>query len=187
MTIEDLRLQGGDRDKTNIDLTFSHTREARPEKGARDERMGTEGYNELSDAPTSMVVTGNKRRKLGTVLAKDADRRALYEVRSMAVPIINMPQLPWATSNDGLAIEHISREDDADDDGGESDNEGDLFFRSYEDECFPNGRDAPSVSPATGEESEDLETALEGVVPADVAPAVVVSGEDNEAGDAQDL
>ncbi|KAI5372039.1 hypothetical protein J4E82_009263 [Alternaria postmessia] len=187
MTIEDLRLQGGDRDKTNIDLTSSHTREARPGKGARDEHMGTEVYNELSDAPTSMVVAGNKRRELGTILAKDADRRAFYEVRSMAVPIIKTPQLPWASSNDGLAIERVSREDNADDDGGESDNEGDLFFRSYEDECFPNGRNAPSVSPVTGEESEDLETAVEDVIPANVAPAVVVSGEDNRAGEAQDL
>jgi hypothetical protein len=149
--------------------------------------MGTEVYNELSDAPTSMMVAGNKRRELGTILAKDADRRAFYEVRSMAVPIIKTPQLPWASLNDGLAIERVSREDNADDDGGESDNEGDLFFRSYEDECFPNGRNAPSVSPVTGEESEDLETAVEDVIPANVAPAVVVSGEDNRAGEAQDL
>ena len=67
----------------------------------------------------------------------------------MAVPIINTPQEPWATLNDPSG-------DDSGEDGGESDNEGDLFFRSYEDECFPNGRDAPSVSPVTGEESEDL-------------------------------
>ncbi|CAN9262701.1 unnamed protein product [Alternaria alternata] len=180
MTIEDLRLRRNDQDETNIDLTASPSREAQPGKGARDDHMGTEGYNEVSDAPSSFVVAGNKQRKLGTVLAKDANRRALYEVRSMAVPIINTPQEPWAPLSD-------SSGDDSGEDDGKSDNEGDLFFRSYEDECFPSGRDAPSVSPATGEESEDLETALEYVVPADVVPAVVVSREDNEAGDAQDL
>ncbi|KAH6864629.1 hypothetical protein B0T12DRAFT_469646 [Alternaria alternata] len=149
MTIEDLRLRKDDQDETNIDATASLTREAQPGKGARDEHMGTEGYNELSNAPSSFVVVGNKRRELGTVLAKDANRRALYEVRSMAVPIINTPQEPWASLSD-------SSGDDSGEDGGESDNEGDLFFRSYEDQCFPNGRDAPSVSPVTGEESEDL-------------------------------
>ncbi|CAN9174892.1 unnamed protein product [Alternaria alternata] len=149
MTIEDLRLRKDDQDETNIDATASLTREAQPGKGARDEHMGTGGYNELSNAPSSFVVVGNKRRELGTVLAKDANRRALYEVRSMAVPIINTPQELWASLSD-------SSGDDSGEDGGESDNEGDLFFRSYEDECFPNGRDAPSVSPVTGEESEDL-------------------------------
>jgi hypothetical protein len=179
MTIEDLRLRRDDQDEANTDLTASPTREAQPGKDARDDHMGTEGYNEVSDAPCSFVVAGNKRRKLGTVLAKDANRRALYEVRSMAVPVINTPQEHWAPLND-------SSRDDSGEGGGESDNEGDLFFTSYEDECFPNGRNVPSVSPATGEESEDLETAPEDVMPADIAPAVVVSGEDKEAGDAQD-
>ncbi|CAN9080657.1 unnamed protein product [Alternaria alternata] len=180
MTIEDLRLRSNDQDEMNIDLTASPLRETQPGKGARDDHMGTEGYKELRDAPSSLVVAGNKRRKLGTVLAKDANRRALYEVRSMAVPIINTPQEPWATLNDPSG-------DDSGEDGGESDNEGDLFFRSYEDECFPNGRSATSISPVTGEESENPETSLEDVVSADIAPAVVVSGEDNETGHAPDL
>ncbi|RYN18219.1 hypothetical protein AA0112_g11677 [Alternaria arborescens] len=180
MTIEDLRLRGDNQDETNIDLTAGLTRKAQPGKGARDDHMGTEGYNELSDAPSSFVVAGNKRRKLGTILAKDVNRRALYEVRSMAVPIINTPQEPWAPLND-------SSGDDSGEDDGESDNEGDLFFRSYEDECFPKGRNVPSVPIVTNEGSEDPEASLEDAAPAGDAPAVVVSGEDNEAGHAQDL
>ncbi|KAL1794457.1 hypothetical protein ACET3X_007878 [Alternaria dauci] len=183
MTIEDLRVRGADDDAMAIDPTTRPAREVEHGGGARDNDMGTEGYNELSDTPDPTDSAGNKRRKLGTILAPDADKRALYEVRSMAVPVIATPQRPWAPLKDDRADEYHGDGYDSDDNGSETDNDGDLFFKSYETGCFPNGRPAPIVPPVTSAEDHEPGTAPEDVQLASAASEVVMT----EAGDDADL
>jgi hypothetical protein len=147
MTIEDLRLRRDDEDETDVDPRVASAKEGGPE------------ITEMtSDARE------NKRRKLGSILAKDGNRRAVYEVRSMAVPIISTPQRPWSQLDDDIATGGSSSGDDPDG-GSESDNEGDLFYESYMDRSFPDGRPAPVAPPAVS---------LGNANPAHVAQAVVV-------------
>ncbi|KAI4654254.1 uncharacterized protein J4E78_007299 [Alternaria triticimaculans] len=125
-----------------------------------------------SAEPVEVPETSNQG-KIGKILAPDAHLRGVHEVRSMAVPIIEEPQRPWADPEEEPDENDSGSGSDTD---AESDDEGDLFHESYVTGSFPGGLPAP-VSPPT----EASETAApEETAPASVAPEAAVPTEDDQ-------
>ncbi|KAG9184950.1 hypothetical protein G6011_11780 [Alternaria panax] len=134
-----------------------------------------------------------KTRKLGIRVAYESTTLAevrphgtdatLHGWRSLAIPIIEETQGPknlWNT--DRGVIDNGGASDPNSDEDGESDNERDFFYQSYEQGSFPNGR--PAVAP----EDEDTGIYQENVSPGRSVPAPVVPAEDDRAaGDADDM
>ncbi|KAI4908169.1 hypothetical protein J4E90_008793 [Alternaria incomplexa] len=156
-------------------MTFEDLRLCREDGGKGEMEPEASKSAELVEVPES-----SSQGEIGKILAPDAHLRGVHEVRSMAVPIIEEAQRPWADPE-----EEPDENDSGSGSDAESDDDGDLFHESYVTGSFPGGLPAPVPPPteASGTAAPD-ETAPAIVAP----PEAAVPTEDDQMDDgAEDL
>ncbi|KAI4709228.1 hypothetical protein J4E89_005976 [Alternaria sp. Ai002NY15] len=149
-------------------MTFEDLRLCREDEGKGETEPEASNIAEPVEVPAT-----SSQGNIGKILAPDAHLRGVHEVRSMAVPIIEEPQRPWADPEEEPDENDLGSGSDAD---AESDDEGDLFHESYVTGSFPGGLPAP-VSPPTEASGT---TAPDGTALTSVAPEAAVSTEDDQ-------
>jgi hypothetical protein len=118
-TFDDLKLDSKGKDKP-----------AAEDDAAADTPVGAvEGWsNDATDRVDALDVDSRE-----TTRVKDAKDRAAFEVHFLAFPLIPTPPAPFCDGGDPPSDHH------AHGDGGEFDDEGNLFRASYEQCSFPDG------------------------------------------------